>query len=475
MTSFVSPLSHIAGIGSKGWTHDALAALIESSKPAHHHLGRSEVAPPRANKRELKTLVKQAWQNIECNNEGDRLSDVMSEEQSEEEQEAAMQGLQPQMNMNVRKRKSRLQGTIKTIGSNVDQQLSSEYEEQLSKLDSESNIVLDVMSTQSNYEPQKIRKLSEAGSYHNSEIWFMKKSSNQSSSSVSAATSSNDTSSHSSLIAKAYSLWETLKGRLISTQVLSGRGGNDGLSFECWNKHQFIISLSALNKLKTISIQDSACYHIWCLKCRNFLRKAEEKARSMNSTIISSNITQGFVAVKCENDHQFDLHYTRNFSKTWCEQCKNEEIQRHKEKCRKFEEQLENHKRKEQKRIFEECKRLIEEQQRQQTNAYQSQQEVNYYNSVTQQVCAFAKQKMEQYISSKSFKNNCTQIEVYNVYKIIHMPFDVLFKTLGMIERSQLNSHYRKLALILHPDKNNHEMASEAFKKLTQAYEMYKN
>lgn len=54
------------------------------------------------------------------------------------------------------------------------------------------------------------------------------------------------------------------------------------------------------------------------------------------------------------------------------------------------------------------------------------------------------------------------------------MPNDLLIQTLGMIERSQLNSHYRKLALILHPDKNRHEQANDAFKKLNQAYELFK-
>lgn len=57
----------------------------------------------------------------------------------------------------------------------------------------------------------------------------------------------------------------------------------------------------------------------------------------------------------------------------------------------------------------------------------------------------------------------------------MYMPFEVLVKTLGTIDRSQLTTHYRKLALILHPDKNKHEMSSEAFKKLTQAFEVYKN
>jgi len=52
------------------------------------------------------------------------------------------------------------------------------------------------------------------------------------------------------------------------------------------------------------------------------------------------------------------------------------------------------------------------------------------------------------------------------------MPFDVLAKTFSMVDRSQLNSYYRKLALLLHPDKNRHALAKDAFTKLSNAYEL---
>lgn len=473
MTSYLGRPSVKAGVGLQGRTRDALIADLPSSKTAHHLLINSGVAHPGVNKRESKTLKKQTFPFIDEDHydqlkqlKSPQLSDAQHDEQQPEQTEEADR----QQFRNVRKRRSDYQGVIRTIGSDFSNSSSSEFDEQSLKLDAQykSN---DLLTAQSSYEPMKFRKLSEEE--EQSPISFVKKTSVQSSSAKSCATSSNDTIDHGSLIAKAYSLWEALNGRLLSEQVLSGRGGNDGLQFECTNKHQFIISLSSMHKLKSVSIQNSACHEIWCLKCRNFLRKAEEKASSMNSTIVSSCITQGFVAVKCQHNHQFDLKFTRNFAKTWCEQCKSDTILKQKEQYRQNEQSEELRKQAEQKRLFEESQRYMEQQQ-QQSQAFSQQQEYNYFNAVLNQVCGYAKTKMERYMSQPAFKGECSHMEIYNVYKIVYMPFEVLVKTLSMIEKSQLNKHYRKLALILHPDKNKHEQASEAFKKLTQAFEVFK-
>lgn len=168
------------------------------------------------------------------------------------------------------------------------------------------------------------------------------------------------------------------------------------------------------------------------------------------------------------------MNYTRNYAKTWCEECKNEAVQQQKDTFKQLEESEELRKRAEQKRLFEESQKYMQEQQLKETHVFRIQEEADYYNAVMSQVCSYAKQKMERYMSNPSFTGNCSHIEIFNVYKILYMPMELLVKTLGMIERSQLNSQYRKLALILHPDKNRHEQSNDAFKKLNQAYGTFK-
>lgn len=149
----------------------------------------------------------------------------------------------------------------------------------------------------------------------------------------------------------------------------------------------------------------------------------------MNSTVVSSCISQGFVAVKCENNHQFELHYTRNFAKTWCEECKIEAIQKQKEIYKQNEETEQFRKQKEQQRLFEESQKYIQ-QQESRSSTFQHQQEYDYYNSIMNQVSAYAKEKMERYMSLDKFKGECTHVEVFNVYKIIYMPEEILVKAL---------------------------------------------
>lgn len=94
-------------------------------------------------------------------------------------------------------------------------------------------------------------------------------------------------------------------------------------------------------------------------------------------------------------------------------------------------------------------------------------------------------------MSSSEFKGTSTAAEIYNVYKIFYMPFEILVKFFLMtyieacqkqqqsehikIDGSNLSSHYKKLALVIHPDKNKHQYAKEAFQKLAQAYELCKD
>lgn len=274
------------------------------------------------------------------------------------------------------------------------------------------------------------------------------------------------------LLSVARSLWCALKGKLLSSEVVSGRGGNLGLPFECWNHHHFIISLSALGRLNFSnqkSLQDA-----WCLKCRNFLHKTVERAQEMNSTVLDSCPSKGYVEVKWVNQHTFKIAYTKNHTKTWCEQCKIDEATRKQQEFIQKEKTEEMRKQREQQKLFEESQRYMEQQQSQRDMAFSNQQEAIYFEKLVAQVCQHAKKKMEKEMSSKDFKGEMTHTEIYNVYKILYMPDKVLLKTFSLVGKAQLNSYYRQLALLIHPDKNHHKYSQDAFTKLTNAFEMCK-
>ena len=78
------------------------------------------------------------------------------------------------------------------------------------------------------------------------------------------------------------------------------------------------------------------------------------------------------------------------------------------------------------------------------------------------QITQFAMMKSVRYFQKQVSPAESSQIKVFNVFKIVHMPEKILvalFKTMG----EQKAKYYRALCLEIHPDKNRHEQAEEAF------------
>jgi DnaJ domain len=56
--------------------------------------------------------------------------------------------------------------------------------------------------------------------------------------------------------------------------------------------------------------------------------------------------------------------------------------------------------------------------------------------------------------------------QVYIVYKFLNTPIDVLVSGMHQMQPNQLTQFYRKLAKQLHPDKNCHPQAKDAFQRV---------
>lgn len=484
MEPYLSLASLNTGSGFDSPTHSALTPVLDRGEPA----APAGSCNSRPSKRERKALEKQHWSLLEdtqkptSRDSGDSADEQQPEEESKEDPH--MRG--EHLTYKRRKFSDHPEEFLLSPNSNISfsRKSLSDHQRNVEELDSncqlrrncfdrqcEDPFSEDCLSSQQNCRTQPVAPKA-SSEVENTILW--KKLSKSSSSAGSAATSLFGSNAHSSLLTIARTLWNIFNGKLLSQEVLSGRGGNDGLSFECCNKHQFIISLSTLGRLNTIGIHDKSCYDSWCLKCRNFLKKSEERAQNMNSTVISSCLSKGFLEIECENSHRFTVEYTKNHTKTWCEECKNEESTRKQTLFKEKEVSEEQRKQREQQRLFEESQKYMQQQQQRKSMSFATHEEEVYFETAMKQVCSYAKKKMEKDMSSENFRGEATHIEIYNVYKILYMPFDVLVKTLCMIDRSQLSSHYRQLALLLHPDKNKHKLSNDAFLKLGQAYELCK-
>ena len=61
------------------------------------------------------------------------------------------------------------------------------------------------------------------------------------------------------------------------------------------------------------------------------------------------------------------------------------------------------------------------------------------------------------------------------VYKFLHTPHDLLVAGMSQMQPTQLSQFYRKLAIQLHPDKNHHPQATDAFQVVQAAMETAKS
>mmetsp|Transcript_19015 Transcript_19015/g.19005 ORF Transcript_19015/g.19005 Transcript_19015/m.19005 type:complete len:86 (+) Transcript_19015:331-588(+) len=75
------------------------------------------------------------------------------------------------------------------------------------------------------------------------------------------------------------------------------------------------------------------------------------------------------------------------------------------------------------------------------------------------------------YMTSEKYNGECTYDQTFSVYKILNASEEFIkVKYLSEEKKEQLASTFRQLARVLHPDKNKHPLAREAFLKVSNTY-----
>ena len=73
-----------------------------------------------------------------------------------------------------------------------------------------------------------------------------------------------------------------------------------------------------------------------------------------------------------------------------------------------------------------------------------------------------------------SSPSSVSKDQAYLVYKFLNTPNDLLIAGMRQMQPKQLIQFYRKLAIQLHPDKNHHPKATDAFQVVQSAMESAK-
>ena len=66
-------------------------------------------------------------------------------------------------------------------------------------------------------------------------------------------------------------------------------------------------------------------------------------------------------------------------------------------------------------------------------------------------------------MGSAEYDGSLSEAMIFHVYKLHFTPLDVLTGSLRAVQPEILDQNFRKLARVVHPDKNSHPLAKEAF------------
>jgi len=248
-------------------------------------------------------------------------------------------------------------------------------------------------------------------------------------------------------------------------RCMSSRCPNDKtpMKFYCKYNHNWEMSLDELRDR-------------WCPKCEQTLKSFEEFARSNGGRLINKSYAD-LIFYECARRHSWSC-YHKNAKRRWCSQCLKDEKEDMKKRFdqERVQKQMEDEEL--QKRLFEEAKRKAMQdmnsssyKQPFQVSASASISLLEYYKKMDYEIETLAKKYTSEFMSTKDFCGQCEYQQILQVYKILIMPEEILKNYMLNLSNEALKGEFRRLAKLIHPDKNKHPKAGAAFQKIHRTYE----
>jgi len=220
-----------------------------------------------------------------------------------------------------------------------------------------------------------------------------------------------------------------------------------------------------------------------CPRCEDLLGECREFARKNEGTCLNEEYEET-IRYRCIKGHSWTLNY-KNARRRWCAQCAKEQRNYLKKKCE--DEKLEREREEEecQKKLFEEAKKKASTENGNQSfklpgpNVRPENQKgmstLEYFQRIDYETENLAKKYTIHFMSQKEFTGEINYQQILQVYKIMIMPEEILQTYMFNLNADTLRSEFRRMAKIIHPDKNKHPQAGNAFQKIYKVYEIALN
>lgn len=197
-----------------------------------------------------------------------------------------------------------------------------------------------------------------------------------------------------------------------------------------------------------------------CPKCQRLLERCIEYAKAHNGRVINQTYTET-IEFECAAKHIWRVKYSKYLFSKWCSHCS--KLKKVENKRQKREEAQ---RRKEQ---FAEEQNAILERARQEMVAELTQAGQLLSPVGEDPISVQARQLTAKYLEElHQPMDGAVYEDTLFMYKVLLTPADELVEKLTSVGKEEQSSFYRRNAIRLHPDKNRHPQAIEAFQKFTQ-------
>jgi hypothetical protein len=250
-------------------------------------------------------------------------------------------------------------------------------------------------------------------------------------------------------------------------QIMEKKQGKVMMEKEIYHETYFFLAQCSFNHIWETNLEKLR-KNDWCEKCLEKFKKCVQFAEKKNWTLINK-IFLFDLTFQCPLGHQITATAKNYEHKISCADCKKIARQIHLEHLKEEEDKAFQERLKAQERLFEESRRKSCEENK-------VEKEVNClpileaYKQINMEIEPLAMKYSCDYIEKKGTdKNNLNKY--LEVYKILLVPDDIFKLYLNSLNVETLKREYRFLAKSIHPDKNNHPKAGNAFQKLNKLYE----
>lgn len=205
-----------------------------------------------------------------------------------------------------------------------------------------------------------------------------------------------------------------------------------------------------------------------CQKCADLLRKCQSFANEHGGRCLNQKYEET-ISFICGKGHEWSVHHKR-FDSEWCADCAREEKEFLKKKCEEERQRREKLEEELQRKLFDEARRKAFE--NVSTPGVPLDENIlAFFQKIDLEVEKLAKEEANKFMANKEMSQNVTFQQTLQVYKVLIMPEDALQKYMMSLNNEVLKSEFRRMAKLLHPDKNKHPRAGNAFQKVHKVYE----